>query len=157
MSEPISQAELEAYAALKQAIASIRLNLGKHLQGLGGISLVQFEILFLLEQAQEGLRMHEIAEAIGHSRSGLTYQITQMEEQGWVQRSSGLSNARAVIATLTPAGMARVRELQDEHFAFVRRRAFGLLSEEELGVMTSILRRISSGSTSSENGPGSTR
>lgn len=73
MPEPITQAELAAYASLKRAIVSIRLNLGQQMQRMGGISLVQFEILFLLEQSPDGLRMHELAEAVGVTRSGLTY------------------------------------------------------------------------------------
>lgn len=148
MPAPISPTELAAYSALKRAIVSIRLNLGRQMQQMGGISLVQFEILFLLEQSPDGLRMHELAEAIGVTRSGLTYQIGQMEQVGWVQRASGVSNARAVIATLTDAGRARVSILQEQHFEFVRQRAFGLLSEDELSTMVSILQRIAEGAAS---------
>ena len=82
MPESITSTELAAYAALKRAIVSVRLNLGNQIQRLGGISLVQFEILFMLEQSPEGLRMHELAEAVGVTRSGLTYQIGQMEQAG---------------------------------------------------------------------------
>lgn len=142
MSEVIVSAELAAYSALKQTIASVRLNLGKHVRDLAGVSLVQLEILFLLEQFSEGLRMHEIAEAIGLSRSGLTYQVGQLEELGWVQRSQGKANSRAVVATLTDAGLERVLGLQDQHFRFVRERIFGLFTEEELLLMTSVFRRI---------------
>jgi DNA-binding MarR family transcriptional regulator len=150
MPDVITPVELAAYAALKQAVVSVRLNLGKHLRHLGGVSLVQFEILFLLEHSPGGLRMHEIAEAVGLSRSGLTYQVGQLEELGWVRRSQGESNSRAVVATLTEAGRERVSGLQDEHFAFVRGRAFGLLSEDELLLMTSILQRIAAGTEGAE-------
>lgn len=145
MSHAITPVELAAYSALKQAVVSIRMNLGKHLWRLADISLVQFEILFLLERSPDGLRMHQIAEAVGLSRSGLTYQIGQMEEAGWVQRTSGDTNSRAVIATLTDAGRERIESLQEQHFAFVREQAFGLLSEDELRLMTSILQRIAAG------------
>lgn len=147
MPEPITQAELAAYASLKRAIVSIRLNLGQQMQRMGGISLVQFEILFLLEQSPDGLRMHELAEAVGVTRSGLTYQVGQMEQAGWVRRASSATNARAVIASLTDAGRERVTRLQEQHLEFVRERAFGLLSEEELAMMTSIFQRIAAGAS----------
>lgn len=152
MPDAITPVELAAYSALKQAVVSIRLNLGAHLSTVGSISLVQFEILFLLEQSPNGLRMHEIADAIGLSRSGLTYQIGQMEQAGLVQRSAGESNSRAVVAHLTDAGRKRIKDLQQKHFAFVRQRAFGLLSEEELRTMTVIFQRIAAGFESSGEG-----
>lgn len=150
MHDPITSTELAAYSTLKQAIVSIRLNLAKRMQEIGSISLVQFEILFLLEQSSEGLRMHELAEAVGISRSGLTYQVGQLERAGWVQRISGTSNSRAVIAILTDAGRERVDGLQERHFEFVRERAFGLLSDEELQIMTSIFQRIADGSSADD-------
>ena len=147
MPESITSTELAAYAALKRAIVSVRLNLGNQIQRLGGISLVQFEILFMLEQSPEGLRMHELAEAVGVTRSGLTYQIGQMEQAGWVQRIGSPTNARAVTAILTDVGRERVARLQEQHLEFVRERAFGLLSEEELAMMTSIFQRIAAGAS----------
>lgn len=146
MPESITSTELAAYAALKRAIVSVRLNLGNQIQRLGGISLVQFEILFMLEQSPEGLRMHELAEAVGVTRSGLTYQIGQMEQAGWVQRIGSPTNAR-VTAILTDVGRERVARLQEQHLEFVRERAFGLLSEEELAMMTSIFQRIAAGAS----------
>lgn len=147
MPAPITVTELAAYSTLKRAVVSIRLNLGRKIQEIAGISLVQFEILFLLEQSPEGLRMHELADAVGVSRSGLTYQIGQLEQAGWVQRVSSASNLRAVTAMLTDAGRERVAGLQEQHFEFVRERAFGLLTEDELGVMTSIFQRIADGAS----------
>ncbi|MFV0432576.1 MAG: MarR family winged helix-turn-helix transcriptional regulator [Leucobacter sp.] len=147
MPAPITSTELAAYSTLKRAIVSIRLNLGKQIQKFGGLSLVQFEILLFLEQSPEGLRMHELAEAVGVSRSGLTYQVGQLEQAGWVQRVGSASNSRAVIATLTDAGRERVAGLQERHFEFVRERAFGLLSDEELSLMTSIFQRIADGAS----------
>ena len=147
MPEAISPAELAAYATLKRAIVSIRLNLGRRMRQIAGISLIQFEILFILEQSPEGLRMHELAEAVGVTRSGLTYQVGQLERAGWVQRVGDEANSRAVIAMLTDAGIERVTALQEQHLEFVRERAFGLLSEDELAMMTSILQRIATGAS----------
>lgn len=142
MPDPITPAEAAAYASLRRAVVSIRLNLGRRVQESGGITLVQFEILFLLEQSPNGLRMHEIADAVGVSRSGLTYQVGQMEQAGWVRRTHSESNSRAVVAALTDAGHERIAGLQELHLQFLRERAFGPLSEDELKTMTSIFQRI---------------
>lgn len=133
---------MAAYSTFKRAIVAIRTTMGRRMQRLGGISLAQFEILLVLEQTPQGMRMHEVAETVGVSRSGLTYQIGQMEKLGWVQRVSDPENSRAVVATLTDAGKERVTGLQEHHFQLVRERIFGLLDESELKLVTSIMQRI---------------
>jgi len=53
-----------------------------------GLSHAQYEILSRLAAAPSGqLRMSELAEVIIVSRSGLTYQITQLEKAGLVPTS----------------------------------------------------------------------
>ena len=149
MSAQITPVELAAYATMKRAIVSIRLSLGKQAQELGGISLVQFEILLMLEQSERGLRMHELADAVGISRSGLTYQVGQLEKAGWVLREGGTGGAagsRAVIAVLTDAGRAHILGLQERHFEFVRERVFGRLAQDEIEQLSAMFQRIADGS-----------
>ncbi len=96
------------------------------------------------------MRMHELADTIGISRSGLTYQIARLERHGWVERSSEAGNARAVIARLTDAGRERAASMQREHLSFVKERIFGRLSEEEIRLLLVVFRKIAEGADSTD-------
>ena len=47
--------------------------------------------------------MSDLADVIIVSRSGLTYQVTQLEQAGLVRRAKSPSDDRGVLAILTPA------------------------------------------------------
>ena len=87
-----------------------------------GLSHAQYEILSRLEAADGGqLRMSELADVIIVSRSGLTYQITQLEKAGLVRREKCPSDDRGVLAVLTPAGRAVLARAAPGHLRVVRR------------------------------------
>ena len=73
-----------------------------------GLSHAQYEILSRLESALDGqLRMSDLADVIIVSRSGLTYQVSQLETAGLVRREKCLSDERGVLAVLTPPAVRR--------------------------------------------------
>ena len=83
-----------------------------------GLSHAQYEILSRLEPAPGGrLRMSELADVIIVSRSGLTYQVTQLERAGLVRRD----DERGVLAVLTADGRAALLRAAPGHVRVVRR------------------------------------
>ncbi|HCU93742.1 MAG TPA: MarR family transcriptional regulator [Actinobacteria bacterium] len=87
-----------------------------------GLSHPQYEILSRLAGAPGGQqRMSELADLITVSRSGLTYQITQLERAGLVRREKCLSDERGVLAVLTGAGRAALSRAAPGHVRVVRR------------------------------------
>jgi DNA-binding MarR family transcriptional regulator len=85
------------------------------------LSHAQYEILSRLESAPGGrLRMSELAEVIIVSRSGLTYQVTQLERAGLVCREKARTDERGVLAVLTAAGRATLRRAAPGHVRVVR-------------------------------------
>lgn len=86
------------------------------------LSHAQYEILSRLESAPGGqLRMSELADVIIVSRSGVTYQVTQLERAGLVRREKCPSDERGVLAVLTGAGRAALSRAAPGHVQVVRR------------------------------------
>lgn len=145
MSAFIDSEELEAYRALRGAMARMSKRLKNVIAEAGDITLVQFEIVLSLGQEPDGMRMHELADLAHLSRSRLSYQVDQLERLGLVERVQAGDNERAVLARLTQAGKERLDRLQQAHFEFVRRHLFAHLSPEELATVSSIFTRVGSG------------
>jgi DNA-binding MarR family transcriptional regulator len=85
------------------------------------LSHAQYEILSRLESAPGcQLRMGELADVIIVSRSGVTYQVTQLERAGLVRRAKCPSDERGVLAVLTGAGRAALSRAAPGHVQMVR-------------------------------------
>jgi DNA-binding MarR family transcriptional regulator len=86
-----------------------------------GLSHAQYEILSRLESAPGGqLRMSELADVVIVSRSGLTYQVSQLERAGLVRRARCATDERGVLAVLTGAGRAALHRAAPGHVRLVR-------------------------------------
>jgi len=93
----------------------------QQLKDEAGLSHPQYEVLARLSEAPDGeLRMTELAGVAVTSKSGLTYQVGQLEKAGLVRRRSCESDVRGVLAGLTDAGWAKLREAAPGHAALVR-------------------------------------
>jgi len=64
--------------------------------------------------------MTDLAHARDTSKSGLTYQITQLEKAGLVRRASSPADVRGIVAVLTAAGRQRLAQAAPGHVAAVR-------------------------------------
>jgi len=81
----LDPAEMKAWLAFLEVSHLLERAIEQQLRQDAGLSHAQYEILSRLEAADGGaLRMSELADVIVVSRSGLTYQITQLEKEGLV-------------------------------------------------------------------------
>ena len=117
----------------------------KNLQRNAGITQVQFELLMQLAGRPEGLRMSELADRLIVSRSGLSYQVSQLEKHGLIIRERHSIDERGVVARITDAGEALRARIAPEHVALVRRHFFDKLSRDDLATITAAFRRIADG------------
>lgn len=100
------------------------------------ISHAQFEVLNRLAATGAGrLRMSELADLIVVSRSGLTYQVTQLEKAGLVRREKCPGDDRGVVAVLTPAGRAALERAAPGHVRLVRHALIDALTPAQLPVI----------------------
>jgi DNA-binding MarR family transcriptional regulator len=129
----LNEEELRAWLALLSASALLNRRLDQQLKEDAGISHLQYEILIRLSTtpARE-MRMTALADALYNSKSGLTYQVTQMEKAGLVRRRSCPNDVRAVYACLTDAGQALLERAAPGHVALVRELLIDALSPEQL-------------------------
>ena len=116
---------MEAWVAFLTAHARTIPLVSDALEAACGISLGWFDVLHQLVIAPgERRRMHDLADAVLLSRSGLTRLVDRIEAAGLVARATVPGDRRSLYVHLTPAGsrLARkarpiVRRLVAEHFA----------------------------------------
>ena len=114
--------------------------------GLGGdgSSLLRCQAVRAQLRIGQGL-----AGALYTSKSGLTYQITQLEKAGLVRRASALTDVRGVVAVLTDAGRERLAQAAPGHVAAVRALLIDVLTEQQLAAVADglgeVARRLGEG------------
>ncbi|MFI5079814.1 MAG: MarR family winged helix-turn-helix transcriptional regulator, partial [Streptosporangiales bacterium] len=102
----LDDAEMAAWLAFLEVSHRLDRVIEQQLRRDAGLSHAQYEILSRLESAGGQLRMSELADVIIVSRSGLTYQVTQLERAGLVRREKDATDERGVLAMLTADGRA---------------------------------------------------
>ena len=80
--------EMRAWQAFLAASALLDRRLDQQLRDDVGLSHLQYGILVQLAAAEgNAMRMTELADSLLNSKSGLTYQISQLEKAGLVYRA----------------------------------------------------------------------
>ncbi|MER5864948.1 MarR family transcriptional regulator [Kitasatospora sp. NPDC002040] len=146
MDEPrwLDEHEMAAWRGFVAASNLIARRLEQQLKESAGLSHTQYEILVQLSAAPDGsLRMTDLADRLVTSKSGLTYQVTQLEKAGLVGRRSCPSDIRGVFAELTDLGWRVLREAAPGHVATVREVLIDVLTPEQLAVLAESLGTVS--------------
>ena len=80
------------------------------------LSLAEYDALLQLAEAPgRRLRMHQLADRVLLSRSGVTRLIDRLVSDGSVERDTCQTDARGAEAVLTAAGLARLRTAAPTH------------------------------------------
>ncbi|WP_410617070.1 MarR family winged helix-turn-helix transcriptional regulator [Amycolatopsis sp. lyj-109] len=125
--------EKRAWNAFLGTYELLNRRLDQQLKQDSGISHLQYVILARLSGAPDReLRMAELACAVSNSKSGLTYQISQLERAGLVRRRACESDPRAVYAVLTDEGITLLEEAAPGHVALVRELLIDVLTPDQL-------------------------
>ena len=138
-----TSAELRAFAGLLSTHRRLTELLDGELERAHGISLAEYDVLVSLAHAPGGrLRMAELADAVLLSRSGLTRLVDRLETRGLVERVRCRGDARGLNATLTDAGMERLREATPTHLASIQEHFLGHLGADDTMRLLEIWRRL---------------
>jgi DNA-binding MarR family transcriptional regulator len=135
MGEPrwLDEEEMRAWHAFLAAGALLNRRLDQQLKEDVGLSHLQYEILVRLSAAPDGeMRMRELADALLNSKSGLTYQVTQLEKAGLVRRRACPEDVRGVFAVLTDDGRRMLERAAPGHVELVRELLIDVLTREQL-------------------------
>ena len=87
--------------------------------------------------------MTELAESLITSKSGLTYQIGQLERRGLVVRNSCPTDVRGVTARLTEDGRSALVRAAPGHVERVREAMIDVLDRDQLVALTDALSDVS--------------
>lgn len=136
----------KAWRSFLQAHSVVVSRVERRLEDGLGLPFTWYDVLFQLAEAPDRrLRMHELAEAVLLSRSGLTRSIDRMEAAGLVARQAIPGDRRSTYVVLTDAG----REKLASAFPIVRQAVLDLfaahLNEGEAETLGRILGRIRDG------------
>lgn len=113
-----------------------------------GLTFAAYEALRLLAFSRHGsLPMGKMGERLMVHPASVTNAITRLEHRGLVERRLSPADRRVVLATITPAGQALVREATEA----LNQASFGLpgLTADRAAEVTSVLcaLRVASGDT----------
>ncbi|MEW2374947.1 MarR family transcriptional regulator [Micromonospora sp. NPDC047812] len=135
--DPDEQRTWRAYLTASRALMEA---LDRELQRDAGMPHAYYEILVRLSEApRRRLRMSDLAEASGSSRSRLSHAVARLEAAGWVRREECPTDRRGQIAVLTDEGFATLAAAAPGHVEGVRRHLFDALTPTQVDQ----LRRIS--------------
>lgn len=140
----LDEDEMRAWTSFLAAGALVDRLVDAQLKEAVGLSHPQYEILVRLAGAPDGeLRMTELADTLLSSKSGLTYQVTQLEKAGLVERRSCPSDVRGVLAVLTEAGRHRLEQAAPGHVTLVRELLIDVLTPGQLATLADALGAVS--------------
>ena len=143
MAARISREEFRAYAALIASSTLLQRAVERNLREQAELTQVQFEILMNLSNAGDsGIRMAQLADALIVSRSGLSYQVAQLESRGWITRERSADDDRGVVALITPEGERMRRRVYAGHIDIVRSAFLDAVEPGELATLTTALERV---------------
>ena len=110
-------ARFRAWFAFLRAHAGVTRRLESELRAERDLGLAEYDALVQLALADDRrLHMSDLAERVLLSRSGVSRLVDRLEVSGLVVRAACREDARVSWATLTDAGLARVREASAAHF-----------------------------------------
>jgi len=155
MSAPaLSSRELSAWAGLLHAHRRLTDALDAELERAHGISLAEYDVLVSLAGARgRRLRMAELAQAVLLSRSGLTRLVDRLQKRGLVERVRCAGDARGLNATLTAAGLERLRKAAPTHLEGVHRHFLDRLGPEDAARLAEIWERLGLGGAAAACAP----
>lgn len=116
-----ADAQLDSWRAFLRSHAHVTRQLERELLAEHGMGLAEYDVLVQLAAVPDRqLRMSELAERLLLSRSGATRLIDRLEASGQVERVSCESDRRGQWATLTSAGLDRLRAAWPTHMRGIR-------------------------------------
>lgn len=134
---------LETWRSFLVAHAQIRRQLERELQTEQSLGLGEYEVLLLLNRADERrLRMSELADLLGLSRSGITRLVDRLEADALVERALCATDRRGSWTILTDAGHRRLRRAAPTHLRGVGEHFLDRIPATELESLQRTLDRV---------------
>jgi DNA-binding MarR family transcriptional regulator len=138
-----SDQHADAWIGLLETHKQLTRAMDAELEARHGLSLSGLEALGRLAAADgRRLRLSVLAAECSLSLSRVSRIVDALEHRKLVERHPCASDARAVEAHITDAGLSLTREAQATHFESVRERFFDQLAPNELAVLANVFGRF---------------
>ncbi|MDO4791266.1 MAG: MarR family transcriptional regulator [Buchananella hordeovulneris] len=134
--------KLQAWRAFYEYSARAQAALECRLRSRSGLSLGEYNILLVLAEAREPLRMGQIADRIVFAPSRLTYVVGNLESRGWLSREPDPVDRRASVVTLTDLGREVFYAAAAPHLADITSLALDELTDEEADLLEDVFTRL---------------
>ena len=109
-----------------------------------GLDLGDYQLLAMLSEApDQRLKMCDLADSLGLTRSGLTRRMDGVLKKKLVTRTQSTEDGRVAYAQISPKGMDVLKEAAPHHLDSVRERMIDLLSPNEIKAIASAFKKIS--------------
>ena len=136
-------ARLATWSTFLQAHARVTRELEHELEAEQDLSLADYDLLYQLAVADgRRLRMSELANRLALSRSGATRLVDRLEAAGLVDRQTCATDRRGYWATVTEAGIGRLRAATPVHLRGVCEYFLDRIPPDELEQLRRTLERI---------------
>lgn len=146
--ERLSEQNLAAWRNFLKAHATVVDRIDHDLVAAERLPLSSYDVLIELYEAPERrLRMHELAERVVLSRSGLTRLVDRLEAEGLLRRDRSARDRRGAYAVITEQGIEALRRTWPVYAHGISRYFAQWLSVEEAQVLESAFERILQGSS----------
>jgi len=138
-----TQHEADAWIGLLETHKQVTRALEVELDAAHGLGLSTLELLGRLKAAGDDWpRLSALARETGLSLSRVSRHMDALERRGLVRRRACATDARAVEAHLTDAGLAVVDAAEAAHAEAVRERFLSQLSDEEAATLARVFARF---------------
>lgn len=157
MEHSLTRTQLAAWQAFVTAHALVIDLIEQELTEAKQLPLSSYDVLLALVNApNRRLRMHELAQTVVLSRSGLTRLVDRLEREELLTRDRSGSDRRATYAVLTLKGFRAFRRAWPMYAQGILKHFVHHLTEQEMSTLTQMFGRVviaaqeSSSSTSRE-------
>jgi DNA-binding MarR family transcriptional regulator len=124
---------LAPWRAFLLAHARIVRRLDEELRAEHDLTIGEYDALVTIAQAPDRrIRMRQLADEVILSKSGVTRLIDRLVDDGLVERSACLSDARGAEAVLTERGLARLRAASTTHLRGINEHFLAVLGHDDL-------------------------
>ena len=141
---PVEQTpeEVLAWTGLLRVSSTFTRRLDLELRREHGLSVSEWEVLFLIGRAGERARMSELAREALLTQGGITHLVGRLEKRGLARKELDEEDRRVQRAALTEEGRATLEAATKTHVAGVRKHFYRHFSERELTLLAGFWERL---------------
>ena len=143
MAEVRNDETIQTWRLFLRAHSTLIETLDRELQASKGLPLTWFDVLVRLASEQDGrLAMHELADRVLLSKSGVTRLVDRMERAGLIERTACPTDRRVTYATLTEQGKKAFDDAAPIAYRGVEEHFSAVLTRSEMETIRSALAKI---------------